>query len=133
MESIIRDNIMNHFIINRLFSNRQFGFVKGRSTTLQLLQVLDTWTECLEQGGQIDVIYTDLQKAFDKIPHKRLISKLHSYGIHKSLIGWIECFLANRKQRVRVKETFSNWAAVISGISQGSILGPLLFIIYIYK
>ena len=65
MESIIRDNIMNHFIINRLFSNRQFGFVKGRSTTLQLLQVLDTWTECLEQGGQVDVIYTDLQKAFD--------------------------------------------------------------------
>ena len=64
MESIIRDNIMNHFIINRLFSNRQFGFVEGRSTTLQLLQV--------------DVIYTDLQKAFDKIPHKRLISK---YGI----------------------------------------------------
>jgi len=99
---------------------------------LQLLQVLDTWTECLEQGGQVGVIYTDLQKAFDKIPHKRLISKLHSYGIHKNLIGWIECFLAIRKQRVRVKETFSNSAAIISGIPQGSILGPLLFIIYIY-
>jgi len=56
-----------------------------------------TWTECLEQGGQVDVIYTDLQKAFDKILHKRLISKLHSYGIHRNLIGWIECFLANRK------------------------------------
>ena len=65
-----------------------------------------TWTECLEQGGQVGVIYTDLQKAFDKILHERLISKLHSYGIHKNLIGCIECFLANKKQRVRVKETF---------------------------
>ena len=74
---------MAHFKINNLFSNKQFGFIKGRSTTLQLLQILDRWTELLENGGQIDVVYTDLQKAFDKIPHKRLISKLFSYGINK--------------------------------------------------
>ena len=80
MESIIRDNVMNHFKLNHLFTNKQFGFIKGRSATLQLLQMLDNWTELLETGGQINVIYTDLEKAFDKIPHKRLISKLSSYG-----------------------------------------------------
>ena len=88
---------MAHFKINNLFSNKQFGFIKGRSTTLQLLQILDRWTELLENGGQIDVVYTDLEKAFDKIPHIRLISKLFSYDINKKIIGWIEAFLHNRK------------------------------------
>jgi hypothetical protein len=65
LESIIRDNIISHFVSNNLFSNKQFGFIKGRSTVTQLLEILDTWTEWLEDGGQIDVIYTDLEKAFD--------------------------------------------------------------------
>ena len=64
MESILRDNIMEHFTANKFFSSKQFGFIKGRSTTLQLLQILDIWTECLEQGGQIGVVYTDLGKAY---------------------------------------------------------------------
>jgi len=81
-----------HFKLNHLFSNKQFGFIKGRSTSLQLLKILDKWTELLENGGQIDVIYTDLEKAFDKIPHKRLISKLFSYGLNKDIISWIEAF-----------------------------------------
>jgi len=68
-----------------LFTDKQFGLLKGRSTTLQLLQILDKWTECLEHGGQVDVIYTNLEKAFDKIPHRRLISKLHSYCIHNNI------------------------------------------------
>jgi len=69
---------MAHFKINNLFSNKEFGFIKGCSTTLQLLEILDRWTELLENGGQIDVVYTDLEKAFDKIPLKRLINKLES-------------------------------------------------------
>ena len=81
---------MEHFTANKLFTNRQFGFLKGRSTVTQLLQILDEWTEALETGGRIDVIYTDFEKAFDKVPHKRLLSKLRSY-----------------KTRIRSTETFN--------------------------
>ena len=75
-ESLIRDHIMIHFISNNLFNSKQFGFIKGRSTVLQLLYVLDMWVKNLEEGDQIDVIYTDFAKDFDKVPHCRLINKL---------------------------------------------------------
>jgi len=74
MESIIRQSITDHFIDNYVFSNKQFGFIEGRSTVMQLIKVMDMWTESLELGGQIDVVYTDLEKAFDKVSHKRLIN-----------------------------------------------------------
>ena len=82
----------------------------------------------LEHGGQI--IYTDFEKAFNRVPHNRLTSKLVSYNINEDIIKWIKAYLDNRVQLFKIK-LFSNWANVVSGIPQGSILRPLLSIIYI--
>ena len=81
MESFIRDAIHDHMISNALYSDKQFGFINARSTTFQMLHVLDTWTKILDQGGTLDVIYCDFMKAFDKVPHERLLHKIQQYGI----------------------------------------------------
>ena len=103
-----------------LLSDKQFGFIKGRSTVLQLLKVLDSWTDTLENGGCIDVVYCDFMKAFDKVPHRRLIGKLQSYGIKGKILDWIAAMLSHRSQRIRVNNSFSSWQEVTSGIPQGS-------------
>jgi hypothetical protein len=93
---------MEYFLSNKLFSCKQYGFIKGRCTVLQLLKLVDQWTSDLESGGQIDILYTDLEKAFDKISHFHLLCKLKSYGVSEILIKWIESFLFNRQHRVRI-------------------------------
>jgi len=93
---------------------------------------MDIWTESLESGGQIDVIYSYLEKSFDKVLHTRLISKLYSYKIIAEIIKWIESFFINRRRRVRVNCYFSFWRQVLSGFLQGSILRPLIIIYYFH-
>ena len=85
----------------------------------------------MDDGSPVDVIYLDFQKAFDKVPHQRLILKLKSHGMGNSIINWIEQWLTDRRHRVVVDGEVSNWKSVLSGVPQGSVLGPILFLVYI--
>ena len=131
LESIIYDHIIEHIIKNKLLSKCQYGFISKRSAALQLLTVLELWCNILDEDGTIDDINMDFQKAFDSVPHKRLLGKLRSYGITGDVHMWLEAFLSNRKQRVQVNGTMSEWTDVISGVPQGSVIAALLFVIYI--
>ena len=131
LESNIREAIMDHLSSHKLLSDSQFGFRRNRSTVLQLLTVMEDWTEALDNNLQVDTVYLDFRKAFDSVPHKRLVKKLEKYGITGNLLKWLKHFLYERKQRVVINGKSSKWSDVLSGIPQGSILGPLLFIIYI--
>jgi len=122
---------LTHITTNHLLSPHQFGFLPGRSCTTQLLDVLNYLTVNLDAGHCIDVIYLDFQKAFDSVPHKRLLRKLSTFGIHGKLLKWIENFLLHRKQKVVLNGFHSKPSAVVSGVPQGSILGSLLFIMFI--
>lgn len=131
MESLVRNEIIENMKQNKLFSDKQFGFTSGRSTVLQLLHVLGKWTVILDSGGCIDVVYCDFMKAFEKVPHQRLLHKLEKYKISDQYNAWIRSFLLGRKQRVIVNGEESEWKDVSSGIPQCSVLGPILFVLYI--
>ena len=131
MESLLRDAIVEHLEKHNLLRGSQHGFMSGRSTLSNLLEYLEELTKLVDDGHSVDIVYLDFAKAFDKVPHKRLIRKCEGLGIQGKVLMWIEEWLTDRKQRVVLNGNASKWGQVLSGVPQGSVLGPTLFLVYI--
>ena len=127
LETLFRDRMVEFLVKHKLINTSQQGFLKARSCNI--LCFLEKITKWVDEGSPVDVIYLDFQKAFDKVPHQRFLLKLKAHGIGNGVINWIEKWLTHRRQRVIVDGEISNWKSVLSGVAQGSVLGPILFLI----
>ena len=131
LEHILHGHIMRHFERHAILADQQHGFRKGRSCETQLTSLVEDLHRIVDNRSQADLIIMDFSKAFDTVPHRRLLSKLNHVGIRNNIHSWIETFLTKRYQRVVVDGEASQCCPVKSGVPQGTVLGPLLFLVYV--
>ena len=131
MEHVIYKNIMHHLDDNNILFANQHGFWKTHSCKTQLILAVEDLAMNLDHGGQMETIILDFSKAFNEVPHECLMSKLQFYGIQGSTLAWIKSWLTSRSQSVIVDGVCSKSAVVTSGVPQGTVLGPLMFLLFI--
>ena len=131
MERLVYKHIYNYLIDNNLITSHQSGFTPGNSAVNQLLCITNEFGRALDEGKEVRVVFCDISKAFDRVWHKGLLRKLESIGIRGSLLSWVKNYLSERKQRVVINNSTSSWRDINAGVPQGSILVPLLFIVFI--
>ena len=132
MESILVDALINHMVSNKLLRASQHGFLPGKSTVTCMLEYMETLTRWMDEGRSFDVLYCDFAKAFDKVPWERLLCKLEGLGLGGDLLGWVRVWLTGgRQQCVVLNGQQSGWGQIVSGVIQGSCLGPALFLAFI--
>ena len=131
LEHIIFSNIMEHVDLHKILNDFQHGFRKQHSCETQLVTTIEDLARGLDQRKQIDLLILDFSKAFDVVSHRLLLGKLEHYGVRGSTLGWVTDWLTDRTQRVVIDGECSDDAPVLSGVPQGTVLGPLMFIMYI--
>ena len=131
MERCVHKNLYNYITANNLLTHHQSGFIRGDSTVNQLAYIYNDICRAVDDGKEVRAVFCDISKAFDRVWHRGLLFKLDHLGIQGNLLSWFKSYLSARKQRVVYANTSSSWCNVSAGVPQGSILGPLLFLLYI--